>query len=413
MPDNPNLINTKLVTQFAVKEFVNAMQMMTRVDRQLDPLFKKVGATIDVRRPIFWEATDGAVISTFDEAEEGLVSVTLDKRKKVAFSFTSQDLTLEIDDFNQRYIKPAMVELAQKVESDIADTYKEIFNFVGTPGTEPSNFLAVGAARAKLNKLGVPMSDPKAAFYNPDAALQLANSLQNVFPQQIAKRAIEEAMITKYAQFEIFENQSLKTHTTGLHTTGSTPLVAGAAQNVTYAASKDTGTQTLLTDGWVVSTANVLREGDVFTIAGVNSVNRRTREDTGELAQFVVRADATTDGTAGGPLTLTIAPAIITSGPYQTVTAAPADDAVIAVITGAESTGFVQNLAFHRNAITLAMAPLVMPPGNVEASSESFESVSIRSVRDYDIKTDEGLWRFDILYAVKVQNPGFAVRTTS
>ena len=410
MANNANLVTTQLVTKFAVKEFVNAMQMLTRVDRQLDPLFKKVGASIDVRRSIMWEATDGAVIASFDEAEEGLVSVTLDKRKKVAFKFTSEDLTLKIDDFNARYIKPAMIELAQKVENDLADTYKEVFNFVGTPGTEPANFLAVGAARAKLNKLGVPMGETKSAFYNPDAALQLANSLQNVFPQQIAKRAIEEAMITKYAQFEIFENQSLKTHTTGTYTTGSTPLINGAAQNVTYAASKDTGTQSLITDGWAFTTL-ALTEGDVFTIAGVNSVNRRSREDTGELAQFVVRADGTSDG--AGNLTLTVAPPIITSGPYQTVTAAPADNAAITPVTGTEATGYVQNLAFHRNAITVAMAPLALPPGNVEASSESFEGISVRSVRDYDITNDDGLWRFDILYAVKVQNPGFAVRTTS
>lgn len=409
MPDNVNLINTRVVTKFAVKEFVNAMQMLTRVDRQLDDDFKKVGQSIDVRRPVMFEATDGAVVATFDEAEEGLVSVTLDKRKKVAFKFTSQDLTLEIDDFNARYIKPAMIELAQKVESDIADTYKAIFNFVGTPGTTPSNFLAVGAARAKLNKLGVPMAEAKAAFYEPDAALALANSLQNVFPQQVAKRAIEEAMITKYAQFEIFENQSIKSHTTGTYTTGSTPLVKGAAQNVTYAASKDTDVQDLITDGWAFTTL-VLKEGDVFTLPGVNSVNRRTREDTGSLAQFVAREDGTSDG--AGDLTLSISPPIITSGPYQTVTAAPADNAAITPVTGTEATSYPQNLAFHRNAITVAMAPLVMPPGNVDASMEQHEGISIRSVQDYDITNDEGLWRFDILYAVVVQNPGFAVRTT-
>lgn len=407
MPDNANLINTQLVTKYAVKEFENAMQMLAKVDRQVEPLYKKVGASIDVRKPVMWEATSGATVSSFDEAEEGLVSVTLDKRKKVAFKFTTQDLTLEIDDFNERYIKPAMIELAQQVESDIADTYKKIFNFVGTPGTTPANFLAVGAARKKLNKLGVPMAETKCAFYDPDAALSLANSLQNVFPQQIARRAIEEAMITKYAQFEIYENQSLKTHTVGAH--GGTPLVNGASQNVTYAASKNTGTQSLITDGWTISTA-VLKEGDVFTIAGVNAVNRRTREDTGELAQFVVRADGTSDGS--GNLTLTIAPAIITSGPYQTVTAAPADNAAITVVTGTASTGYVQNLAFHRNAITVAMAPLDMPPGNVEAASEVFGGVAVRSVRDYDITNDTGLWRFDILYAVEVQNPAFAVRTT-
>lgn len=401
--------NTSLVTKFAVKHFLNALQMATKVDRQSETQFKKVGNSIDIRRAVMFASTDGAVISAESDIEEGIIPLTLSFRKKVNFIVSTQDMTLEVEEFATRYVKPSMEELAQQVESSLADTYKEIFNFVGTPGTTPSTFLDVGAAKQKLDELGVPIADAKSAFYDPEAAISLANSLKAVFPQQIAERAIEAAMITRYAGFEIFENQSLKAHTVGVNT--GTPLVDGGSQSVTYLASKDTWTQSLITNGWTNDTTDILLEGDVFTLAGVNSVNRRSREDTGQLAQFVVRADADS-GASTGPATFTISPPIIISGPYQTVTAAPANDAVITVLTGTGGTVHRQNLAFHRNAITLATAPLDMPMGNVEAAQETFDNVSIRTVVDYDFDNDNNRYRFDILYGIKVQNPGFACRTT-
>ena len=69
-----------------------------------------------------------------------------------------------------------------------------------------------------------------------------------------------------------------------------------------------------------------------------------------------------------------------------------------------------QNLGFHKNAITLAMAPLDMPTDGASAARESFKSVSIRSVRQYDITSDITTFRFDILFGIKTQNPDFAVR---
>ena len=189
-------------------------------------------------------------------------------------------------------------------------------------------------------------------------------------------------------------------------------MINGAAQNTTYASSGAAWTQTLATDGWTNSTTDILLAGDVITIAGVNSVNRRTRVDTGDLQTFVVTTDATS-GASTGPASLTISPPIITSGPYQTVTAAPADGAAIVVKTGAGGTSHKQNLAFHPNAITLAMAPLDLPTQGAEASRESFDNVSIRTVTQYAIGTDTTTYRFDILYGVKAQNPDFAVRTTS
>jgi hypothetical protein len=129
------------------------------------------------------------------------------------------------------------------------------------------------------------------------------------------------------------------------------------------------------------------------------------------LQTFTVTANATS-GASTGPATLTISPAMIIDGPYQTVTAAPADNAAITVKTGTAGASYPQNLAFHKNAITLAMAPLDMPEDGASASRESFKGVSIRAVRQYDISADKTIFRFDILYGVKAQNSDFAVRLT-
>lgn len=404
--------NTSLVTKFAVKEFLNALVMGQKVDRQLDSQFRKVGDTISVRRPVMFAATSGATISSAQDIEEATVTVQLTEREKVNFEITTQDQTLEIEDANERYIRPAMEELAQTVESFIASKYTDIYNFVGTPGTTPSTFLDVGNAGVKLSNLGVPMSGTWVGFYTPAASVSLANGLKGVFPQDIATRALKEASIGRYARFSMFESQSLKSHTVGA--AAGTILVDDAGTiEVTYAAAKDTDTQSLNVDGVAdTSAALAFLAGDVITLAGVNSVNRRTREDTGELAQFVVTVDSIASSATTDNIPLTISPPIIISGPYQTVTAAPANDAAVSILTGTASTAYPQNMSFHPNAITLAMAPLETPQDGASSARESFKGVSIRSVRQYDIINDKTIFRFDILYGVVVQNRGFAVRTT-
>jgi hypothetical protein len=403
-----NFKNTSLVTKIAVKEFLNQLVMGQKVDRQLDSQFQKVGASIQVRRPVMFEASSGATLGTATDIEERAATVTLDRREKVHFEVDSLAMTLNVEDMTERYIRPAMEELAQLVETAISGVYTDIGNFTGTPGTTPTTFLTVASTGAVLSKLGVPMGD-RCMFVTADASVALSDGLKGVFPESISRKAIEEATVGRYGRFDIYESNSLAAHTVGAH--GGTPLVNGASQDVTYAVGGDTNTQSLITDGWTNSITDVLLAGDVITIAGVNSVNRRTRVDTGSLQTFTVTANATS-GASTGPATLTISPAIITSGPYQTVTAAPANNAAITVKTGTAGASYPQNLAFHKNAITLAMAPIDLPEDGASASRESFKGVSIRAVRQYDIINDKTIFRFDILFGVKAQNSDFAVRLT-
>ena len=91
------LITTSLVTKIAVREFINAMVLSAKVDRQLDSSFRKVGDTISVRKPVYFEATDGATLGTAEDVTEGSVSVQLDKRKHVHFEFTLRIVTGKLE----------------------------------------------------------------------------------------------------------------------------------------------------------------------------------------------------------------------------------------------------------------------------------------------------------------------------
>ena len=66
--------------------------MASKVDRQLDEknvFGGKVGSSVQIRRPVMFEATSGAVISSTPDIEEGTVTVSLDRREKVNFAVTN------------------------------------------------------------------------------------------------------------------------------------------------------------------------------------------------------------------------------------------------------------------------------------------------------------------------------------
>jgi len=391
-----------IIAKAALPEFMNALNMTPFIDRQHSSEFaNKVGDTITIRRITRFVAGDGAdVTGAIQDIVEGSRPLQLSFRKNVPVEISSQEMTLDIKDLTEQVLTPAMEELAQTVESEIANLYKQVWNQVGTPGTTPSTIADAMLPRTKLNKFGVPTRN-RAAFYEPEAAGAMAAVLATVFPSDIASLAIKEGVITSYTGFAYMENQSIKTHTVGTY--GGTPLINGASQNVTYANVKDTNVQNLITDGWTSGATN-LNEGDRFTIAGVFAVNPKTRDSLADLQQFVVRADVS-DTT--GDITMSIAPPIITTGAFKTVSAAPADGAAITVL-GVSATNYPQNLALQKNAFTIAFANLDGPMDESKFSRATQDNISIRVAFDWDGKTDVNLIRFDILFGLTAQEPGYA-----
>ncbi len=406
----PNTIITpSIIAKEGLMQLKNSLHMSNQVHREYKEEFKKVGDTVSIRKPVKFYTADGAT-RVGQDVEEKSTSVTIDERKHVSWSFSTQDLTLSIEQYSERYIKPAMITLANTMDRSGHALYSKVFNSVGTPGTTPASFGQVSPAAQRLDEMAVPTS-ARSIVMNPAAHYAISGDQVGLESWDgKVKSAYEEAMIGRIAKFQALSSQNVTNHTVG--TKAGTPLVNGGSQNVTYDNATGANTQTLVTDGWSNSSA-VLKAGDVFTIAGVYAVNPVPGEGTtGKtvmpyLQQFVATADASSNGS--GAATITISPAIITSGPQQTVDAAPADNAAITVL-GAASTAYPQNLAFHRNAFALVTCPLEMPDGAAFKAQESADGLSVRVVKDYDIGTDEDIIRLDILYGWDAIYPELACR---
>lgn len=402
MPTN-TLLTIDMITRESLMILENNLTFTKHVTREYDDRFgisgAKIGDTLRVRKPARYSVRSGAAASVQDHVE-AYVNLQLSNQKGVDLSFTSKELTLNLDEFSDRILKPAVSQLANQIDYDGLTLYKSVFNSVGTPGTTPASALVYLQAGQKLSESGAPVDEQRYCVINPAAQAYTVDSLKGLFQSsnEIAKQYTEGKM-GRGLGFAFSMDQNINPHTVGPQ--GGTPLVDGASQ---------TGAS-LLTKGWTAAAASRLAVGDVFTIAGVYAVNPQTRTTTGSLQQFTVTNAFSSDGSGNG--SIAISPSIVTSGALQTVTGSPADNAAITVI-GTASSAYPQNLAFHKEAFALACADLELSPG-LPASAKSRVSdkklgLSIRMQAYYDGANDVNAYRLDVLYGWAAIRPELACR---
>jgi hypothetical protein len=406
--------NRQLTADVIAKEAVtildNECVMGKLVYRGYEDEFSKkvngyeVGETISIKRPVDFTVRDGAV-ATVQDVQEGKFSLTIDKRKGVDFKFTSQELTLNIGELSERVIKPAMVQLANQIDRDVHALYKDVWNWSGTAGQTVNSFADFAKAPERLD-LGAVPSDGRAAVLSPTDHWAMLGSQTALYMQDVAKAAYRKGALGMIGNVDTYSSQNVQTHTRGT-TVNSADVKVRATQSTTWAATRDSGTMSLDTDGW--ASASTIKQGDVFTIDGVFAVNPVTKATLPHLQQFVVRSDVTANATTTSATTLTISPPIITSGAFQTVSAVAADDATITIV-GTASTGYAQNLVFTKNAFSLVMVPLVAPPGASDVGRRSYKGYSVRVIPVYDGINDHSMWRLDVLYGVKTVDARLATR---
>src|SRR6185369_3492079 len=237
-----------------------------------------------------------------------------------------------IKEFSDRVMKPAMIQLANQVDRDVMDLYKNVWNWVGTAGQTINSFADFALAPQRLDETAVPQDD-RSAVLSPADYWGLLGSQTALYITQAAQGAYRQGTLGDIGGVTTYETQNVPSLTTGtrvLATGGLTKTAGTGALTTTWALSKDTGTMALSTNGW--TSASTLKAGEVFTISTVFSVNPVTKVTLPFLQQFVIVADATADGTTTNETTLTIRPPIITSGAFQTVSAAPVANQTITII---------------------------------------------------------------------------------
>lgn len=403
-------ISASIVAKAAVGILENELTMAGMVYRGYEDEFDKkingytVGDTITIRKPTDFTVRNTITASPQDVSEAKL-TLQINQIAGVDFKFTSQQLTLNIGELSERVIKPAMVQIANQIDTSVMSLYKDIPQWIGTPGTAIQSFAGFAKGAQNLDQRSVPQG-MRSAILAPADYWAMAGSQTVLYSQAINNKSYRQGRIGEVGGIETYMSQNAPIFTTGPF--GGTPIVNGAAQNTTYDLT-GANTQTLITSGWTAAAASRVVIGDVFTIAGVYDVNSITKATLPILKQFVVKANGSSDGT--GALTMTIAPQIVTSGAFQNVSAAPANSAALTFI-GAGNTNYSNALMFDKNAFALCMVPMVKPPGSVDCSRQSKNGISVRVIPYYDGVNDVSNWRVDVLYGTKTVDPRLAVRVS-
>lgn len=394
----------------------NSLRFVGQISKSYNSEFKqggtKVGATVNARLPQRYVVNTGAAFVP-QPITDNVVPITITDQANVGLQFDTFTLTLQVEDYKSRYIDPAAEAMAAHVDyQGMARSYKGVYQTVGTPGVPPGSTGTLPQAASnvymgastKLSNIGV--SGRRWGVISPDMHQYLVAAFQAVFhPAGDITKQYKTGQVAGEAlgAQAWYMDQSTPTHTVGA--LGGTPLL-----NMT---SVSEGATSLVTDGWTAAAANRLKEGDVIQVAGCYAVNPHTRQSTRQLQDFVVTADADSDGS--GNLTVSVQPPLRSTGQWQTVSAMPANNAAITIFGHASSYASVQTaqgLLATEEAFAMVTADLEKPMGvwASERISNKAIGVALRFVKDYNIMTDLSPARLDMIFGFKTVRPEMACR---
>jgi hypothetical protein len=392
----PNtLLTPDMITREALRVLHQKLTFVGSINRAYDNSFAqsgaKIGDTLRIRLPNQYTVRTGAALAAQDTVEQN-TTLQVATQRGVDLSFTSVDLTMDLDDFSKRIIQPAMAVLSASIEADaLQNMTRDVYQVVNGIGSAIT-FKNVMNGRKRLNDSLAPNGD-RTALLNTQDNVELVDALKGLFQDSNAiKQQYREGVMGMTGGFEFAETTHMTTQSRGTANTGY----------LTNSGTAQTGSSIVVDTG-----TGTIGVGEVITIAGVFEVHPETKVATNRLQQFVV-----TSAYAGGAGTIQISPAIVATGARQNVSNGAADNQAITVI-GASGTAYGQSLVYHKDAFTFATADLVLPQGVDMASRQVYDGISMRMVRQYDINNDAFPVRLDVLYGYKTLRAQLAARLLS
>lgn len=392
------LLTPQVITKESLMILENNLVAANRVNRKFENQFVKIGSSLTIRKPNRFIVREGAALQVQDIAEPS-VTVTINKQRGADFQFTSTDLTLTVEEFSERYLKPAMATIANRIDFDVLQNYDGVSNYVGSPGVTPSAFSSsVQLTGRRMDDNATPQ-DNRTLVLNPNAYWTIANGLVPSFVMPTAKEALVKGYLATIGNYEVYMDQNIPTGLAAVHNTALGMVITTAQGN---------GNTTAMYGGGRLG--EFMQIGEVFTVNGVFNVNPQSRISTGVLKNFVVTATTAPD--ANTTWVVTFSPSVVTSGPYQNVTGPMAVATTVVWPTGTTLalTATPQNIAFCRDAFGLVMVPMEIPQGVDFAARETWRNISMRTIRAYDINNDVFPTRIDVLYGDTVYYDELAVR---
>lgn len=281
-------------------------------------------------------------------------------------------------------------------------------DWLGDGITSIDEWVDAAAAYARLKENGVGDNDLSYIMNHTDE-MRLGDQLVKL-PNESGAGTYRRGFSGELSGIKTMFTNQLPVLTTGTRLATGEAAINGANQNVNYADVAKAGTvngrrmtQTLVLDAAGTKT---YRAGEVFTIPGVFAFDNRKQAPVtpARLQQFTVVADATA---VAGNVTLTIFPAIIVPGSgsgdnvnintaHATVTAAPADNAVLTFL-GAPSTTLSPRVLIQKEAVVVNTVPLILPASDTSMRRRlSKIPLTVRMWQHSDFYTGAHGVRFDV-----------------
>lgn len=355
---------------------------------------ESVSITVPGRSSVYTTSTlaDGGSVEDF---KEQTVTLTPDIHRHTAYAGSMTDEIFKLEardprraDWRKRVLRPQLSSLAASIESALLTKAVLLTpNLVGTAGSVPTTFKVYNQARAKIQNQLAPDTERYVVF-STEANVELVDASKAVFnPSEEISRQFRDSYIGRAARADWFESVNLPSVTNGSDVVGA---INGVSQDDTAA---------LVVDGLTGAPA----AGSVFTIAGVYDVHPLTGVATTTLKQFVTLAGSTTTS-------LLCYPPIKSTFPNKTVSAVPADDAVITFV-GSASTAYRQNLMWQRDAFTVAFVDVPQVAGT-EGATVRTNGISVTAQTGGTFSTLASTTRLDVRFGLAAVRGNHACRIT-
>lgn len=342
--------------------------------------------------------------------EELAVPVTVGRVRSVPGTINSRELR------DPNVLRRKGSAAKQKLASDVNDALRRQVAYYGSivdaQAGPATGFNDVASLMAKFDDLGVPESDRMAFYSSRDMVKMAADLASRQTLSGKTQTAYEKAYINEIAGFDVHKDASGVYLPAAVAT--SVTVAAANQRHIPQATEKNpvTGDEhnvdnrsMLLT---IAATGN-MQVGDAFTIAGVYSVNMKSKQQTQELKTFrVISVKSSTS--------IEIVPAIVcddganptpAESAYKNVSATPANGAAITLLNKNAS---YANTAFVKGALEFIPSTLALDSQDGWATTKATldNGLTIYYTRQGDINNLSTKYRWDIVFGTALLNPEMA-----
>lgn len=349
------LLTPQIIAQEALMVLESQLTMANLVHRDYSKEFVQVGDTITVRKPAKFVAKNFTGQTIDQDITEGSLPVKMDRFRDVTVKVTSKEMALDIKDFSEQVVTPALSAIAQAIDTDLLAVGIEKAAKKATVSSTPILKDIAGVGKA-LDMSKAPKDNRRLVM--PALIQYEYNTLDNFAKLCYAgdSKALRDAEIGRVYTCESFSSENCPQ---------SAAEAIGTATAYKVVGTKD-ATQFTVSGG--TPATGTIKTGDQLIVNGY---------------LYTVTEDLTLVSGAG---TLKV---------DQNIPVTISDAADAKVINKAHALGF------HRNGLALVTRQLELPMGASKAYIASANGLAVRVVMDYDTKTKTDTVSFDIIYGIK------------